>query len=315
MAAEAMIAARALTKRYGDKTVVDRLDLDVAPGEVFGLLGPNGAGKTTTILMLLGLSEPSAGTVRVAGFDPARHPLDVKSVVGYLPDDVGFYGNLSGRQNLVYTAQLNRLPASTTPARVSQTLDEVGLTEAADKPAGTYSRGMRQRLGIADALIKDPQVLILDEPTIGIDPEGVTEMLALVGRLTRERGVTVLLSSHLLHQVQEICDRVGIFFEGRMVAVGRPGELAAGLGSSGAVLEVVVDGDADAVRAVLGGVPGVTAVDENPRALSAWTVTAVRDVTGEVAAAVVGAGMRLRLLRRLDDDLDRVYHRYFEEHR
>lgn len=315
MTTQAMLSTRGLTKRYGGRAVVDGLDLDVASGEVFGLLGPNGAGKTTTILMLLGLSEPSEGTVRVAGLDPARRPLDVKAVVGYLPDDVGFYGNLTGRQNLLYTARLNRIRPREAADRVDRMLGDVGLSDAADKPAGTYSRGMRQRLGIADALVKDPKILILDEPTIGIDPEGVTEILALVGRLTRERGVTILLSSHLLHQVQEICDRVGIFIDGTMVAEGEPEALAAQMAPGEVVLEVVIDGDTTAVRSTLGALPGVSAVEENRRALGGWKVTADRDVAGDLAAAVVGAGMRLRLLRRVGDDLDRVYHRYFEEKR
>ncbi len=315
MAPAAMISTRGLTKRYGDRAVVDKLDLDVAAGEVFGLLGPNGAGKTTTILMLLGLSEPSEGLVRVAGLDPTRRALEVKARVGYLPDDVGFYPTLTGRQNLVYTAQLNRIPAAETPDRVDAMLAEVGLTDAADQSAGTYSRGMRQRLGIADALIKDPEVLILDEPTIGIDPEGVTEILALVKRLAGDRGVTVLLSSHMLHQVEEVCDRVGIFFEGRLVAEGEPAALAAALESSGVALELVVDGPADQVRRVLTGIPGVSSVEQNPRAVNGWTVTADRDVAGDAAARVVGAGLNLRLLRRVGDDLDRVYHRYFEERR
>jgi len=315
MATATMISTRGLTKRYGDRAVVDKLDLDIATGEIFGLLGPNGAGKTTTILMLLGLSEPSEGLVRVAGLDPTRRALDVKARVGYLPDDVGFYPTLTGRQNLAYTAQLNRIPAAETAGRVDAMLEEVGLIDAADQSAGTYSRGMRQRLGIADALIKEPEVLILDEPTIGIDPEGVTEILALVKRLASERNVTVLLSSHMLHQVEEVCDRVGLFFEGKLVAEGRPAALAAGLESSGMAIEVVIDGSADRVRAVLGAIPGVSSVEPNPRAVNGWTVTADRDVSGEAAAAVVEAGLPLRLLRRVGDDLDRVYHRYFEERR
>ena len=157
MATEAVISTRGLTKRYGDRTVVNGLDLDVASGEVFGLLGPNGAGKTTTILMLLGLTEPSGGTVRVDGFDPTRRPLDVKSVVGYLPDNVGFYDDMTGRQNLTYTARLNRVRHAEMAERVDRMLGDVGLTDAADRPVGTYSRGMRQRLGLADALVKDPR--------------------------------------------------------------------------------------------------------------------------------------------------------------
>jgi len=144
-----------LTKVYGDRTVVDHLDLDIEEGTIFGLLGPNGAGKTTTILMILGLSEPTSGTARVLGLDPVRAPLEVKRVVGYMPDSVGFYESLTGRQNLRYTAQLNRIPTEQATERIHALLERVGLTDAADDPVGTYSRGMRQRLGIADTLVNE----------------------------------------------------------------------------------------------------------------------------------------------------------------
>ena len=160
---------------------------------MFGLLGPNGAGKTTTVLMLLGLTEPTRGVVRVVGLDPTREPLAVKRQVGYLPDNVGFYPTLTGRENLRYTAKLNGIARSEAEARIDELLHEVRLEDAADKRADTYSRGMRQRLGIADALVKQPSVLILDEPTIAIDPSGVEELLALLRRLVDERNLTVLL--------------------------------------------------------------------------------------------------------------------------
>jgi ABC-2 type transport system ATP-binding protein len=312
VATEPSIATRGLTKRYGERTVVDRLDLDVYPGEVFGLLGPNGAGKTTTILMLLGLTERSAGTVAVAGVDPARRPLEVKAVVGYLPDNVGFYPNLSGRDNLVYTARLNRLSRSVIPERIDVLIEEVGLQASADDRVETYSRGMRQRLGIADALVKDPRILILDEPTVGIDPEGVAEVLALIRRLSEERQVTLLLSSHLLHQVQVICDRVGIFVAGRMVAQGSTQELAAGLTVGPRVFEVGVDGDPGLVTATLGAVPGVGAAEKSPRLAATWQVTAEGDVSADLAAALVGAGLQLRSLVRVGEDLDEVYRHYYE---
>src|SRR6266508_2396352 len=178
-AAAPPIRTRGLTKRYEALTAVDKLYLDVHEGEIFGLLGQNGAGKTTTILMLLGLTEPSEGDARVVGLDPARHPLEVKRRVGYLPDSVGFYGSLTGRENLRYTARLNGLSRPVAETKIDAALDQVSLTDRADTRTDTYSRGMLQRLGIADALIKDPAVLILDEPTTAIDPIGVVEILAL----------------------------------------------------------------------------------------------------------------------------------------
>jgi len=207
------VVTRKLTKEYGEARVVDELDLRLAPGEVFGLLGPNGAGKTTTILMLLGLIEPTSGQVEVLGLDPARNPLTVKSRVGYLPDAVGFYDSMTGFENLRFTADLNRIPAKEARGRIEQLLFEVGLAEASEQKAGEYSRGMKQRLGIADALLKRPEVLILDEPTTAIDPEGVADILAMIRNLADHQQVTVLLSSHLLHQVQAVCDRVAIFVD------------------------------------------------------------------------------------------------------
>lgn len=222
---QVVVQTRGLTKRYGATLAVDDLDLQVRTGEVFGLLGPNGAGKTTTIMMLLGLTEPSDGHAEVLGMDPRRQPLAVKRHVGYLPDAVGFYDDLTGRQNLRFTARLNGLADD--DDWLSELLDTVGLADAADNQVETYSRGMRQRLGLADALVKQPRLLILDEPTVAIDPRGVEEVLALIGRLRDEQGVAVMLSSHLLHQVQEVCDRVGIFVQGRLRAAGTITDLAA----------------------------------------------------------------------------------------
>src|SRR5687768_16948911 len=258
--AEIAIRTRGLTKRYGDFVAVDHLDLTVFQGEVFGLLGPNGAGKTTTILMLLGLSEPSGGTARVLGLDPARHPLPVKRQVGYLPDDVGFYGGMTGRQNLRYTARLNAVATGTAEERIDALLERVGLTDAADSRVDTYSRGMRQRLGLADVLVKQPSIVILDEPTTAIDPRGVEDVLKLVRQLA-EDGVAVLLASHLLHQVQQVCDRIGIFVAGQMVAMGPMHELAEQLGTGPMTLEVSVEPPLEPAEEVLAALPGVTRVE------------------------------------------------------
>ncbi|NEE03611.1 ABC transporter ATP-binding protein [Phytoactinopolyspora halotolerans] len=297
-----------LTKRYGDKVAVDNLHLEVHPGEIFGLLGPNGAGKTTTILMLLGLSEPSGGRLKVVGLDPTRSALDVKSRVGYVPDNVGFYGGLSGRRNLAYTARLNGLDRSTASAQIDRLLDEVGLADRADDPVRHYSHGMRQRLGIADALVKDPDVLILDEPTIGLDPHGADQVLGLVQRLAAERGVAVLLTSHLLTQVQQVCARVGIFTNGRMVASGTVGELAAQRGGQ-YLVEVGVAEKAD-LAPMVGEIPGVADVTADG---DAWLVRARTDVRAAVAERIGGAGLTLVHLHQRSEDLGQIYRRYFAE--
>lgn len=222
----AIIQTEGLTRRYGRQAAVDGLSLEINEREVFGFLGPNGAGKTTTILMLLGLTEPTAGCARVLGFDPAHDPLEIKRQVGYLPENVGFYDDMTGRENLRYMARLNRLPEDKARGQIETALATVGLNGEGDKLVGAYSRGMRQRLGIAELLIKDPRLLILDEPTLGLDPDGTNRMLDLIVSLSRERGITIMLSSHQLEQVQRICTRVGIMIKGKLVALGTIEELA-----------------------------------------------------------------------------------------
>ena len=309
---DAVIVARRLTKRYGDFTAVDSLDLTIRTGEVFGLLGPNGAGKTTTVLMLLGLTEPTRGLVRVIGLDPTREPLAVKRKVGYLPDNVGFYGGLSGRENLRYTARLNGLPRREAEDRIAQLLHDVRLDDAADKRAETYSRGMRQRLGIADALVKDPSVLVLDEPTIAIDPSGVEELLGLIRRLVTERKLTVLLSSHILGQVQTLCDRVGFFASGRLVASGPLDELARGTDQV-MELEVAIDGDPAAIDPVARTLPGVRSVEPDTRNERLRIVASTGDVAAPLASALAANGLSLVHLRRRGSDLVELYRRYVPE--
>lgn len=226
MEKEIVIRTEELTKRYGKQTAVDRLSLEVTEGEVFGFLGPNGAGKTTTMLMLLGLTEPTSGTVRVCGCDPARDPLKVKELIGYLPENVGFYEDMDARQNLRYIARLNRVPDAVSTGRIDRLLDQVDLAKESDKKVGSYSKGMRQRLGIAEVLVKEPKVLFLDEPTIGLDPDGTNRMLDLIRGLSRKRRMTIFFSSHLLEQVQRISDRIGIMIRGKLVAAGPLAELA-----------------------------------------------------------------------------------------
>jgi ABC-2 type transport system ATP-binding protein len=303
------IVTRELTKHYGDAVAVDRLDLTVERGEVFGLLGPNGAGKTTTILMLLGLSEPTSGTADVLGLDPVRQALEVKRRVGYVPDSVGFYDDLTGRENLRYTARLNRLARSEAEARIDAVLGEVSLEDRANDPVGTYSRGMRQRLGVADALVKSPAILIMDEPTVAIDPEGVDELLALIRRLRGDRGVTVLLSSHLLQQVQSVCDRIGIFVGGRLVAHGSISELSAAHGDRTVIEVGVASGDPEpALRAV----PEVLDVRRDGEL---YLVGASRDIRPEIARGLVDAGHVPVHVRLRAEELGEIYRRYFMEER
>jgi ABC-2 type transport system ATP-binding protein len=228
----AVVETNGLSKVYGRQKAVDGLSLQVNEGEIFGFLGPNGAGKTTAILMLLGLTEPTAGTARVLGHDPVRDTLAIKRRVGYLPENVGFYEDMTGRENLRYIARLNGLEGAPAAARIAEALQTVGLAAEGDKLAGAYSRGMRQRLGLAEILLKDPRLVFLDEPTLGLDPDGINRILELIARLSRERGLTVFFSSHILPQVERICSRVGIMIRGKLVAVGSVEELARSTGTA-----------------------------------------------------------------------------------
>lgn len=304
-----LVEARSLTKTYGDLTAVDAIDLEVGAGEVFGLLGPNGAGKTTTVLMLLGLSEPGAGTVRVCGHDPARDPLAVKRRVGYMPDTVGFYEPMTGRENLDYTARLNELDPGEAATRIDGLLEQVGLSHAADRAVKEYSRGMRQRLGLADALVKDPLVVILDEPMVGIDPEGVIEMQGMITRLAREQGRAVLLTSHMLHQVQQTCDRMAIFVGGKVIAEGTAAELASRLADGQSAFELVAPVSEEVLTETLRRV--------SPQATSRmvgtdrWRVSVPVELGTDLLPALVDAGIPVRQMRDLGSDLDEIYHRYF----
>ncbi len=221
-----IIDLKGLHKSYGKHKAVDGLDLQIYKGEIFGLLGPNGAGKSTTILMMMGLSEASAGQISIAGINPQRNPIDVKRVIGYLPDNIGFYEQRSGLENLELIGRLNGLSFEEAREKAYALLQKVSLDKVADKKVGAYSRGMKQRLGLAETLIKDPQILILDEPTLGLDPTGVKEFLHLIQELNHSRQLTVLLASHHLHQVEEVCHRVGLFVAGKLVAEGNIQQLA-----------------------------------------------------------------------------------------
>jgi ABC-2 type transport system ATP-binding protein len=226
METQAIIQTTGLTKRYDHQTAVDHLDFQVVEGEIFGFLGPNGAGKTTTLLMLLGLSRPTEGTATVCGLDPERKAMEVKKIVGYLPENVGFYGDMDAVQSLRYIAELNRIPGSEAEDRIHEVLKLVGLSENGVKKVSAFSRGMKQRLGIAEVLLKEPKVMFLDEPTLGLDPDGAFRLIELIQSLNQERRITVLLSSHHLQQVQKISHRVGIMIKGRMVAEGSVEALA-----------------------------------------------------------------------------------------
>ena len=208
-----------LTKRYGELVAVDNVSYEIPEEEIFGLLGPNGAGKTTTILMLAGLINPTEGTAVISGYDIIKQPLEARISIGLLPENAGYYDNLTARQNLSYYAELARVPKDTARKRMDTMLDLVGLNEWKNTRVSAFSRGMRQRLGIAQSLIRDPKILIFDEPTQGIDPEGTRDIRELIRKLSKEQGKTVVLTTHLLHEVNKLCDRVAIMKQGKVIAL------------------------------------------------------------------------------------------------
>jgi len=308
--ADTVISARGLLKLYGQQRAVDAIDLDVERGEIFGLLGPNGAGKTTTILMMLGLTEVSGGTVEVLGFNPVREPLEVKRRVGYLPDAVGFYDHLTARENLTYTARLLGIPRGESGRRIMEALDSVKLADVADKRVATFSRGMRQRLGIAEIVMKRAEVAILDEPTSGLDPHATFELLEMIRGLKRN-GVAVLLSSHLLDRVQSVCDRVALFNNGRVALLGTVVQLANQV--LGAGHPILIEAKGSDIAGTLRGIDGVQSVTAEGE--GAWRVVAARDVRAEAAQRIVAAGGSLTRLADLQPSLEEVYTRYFQEAR
>ncbi|MET0633804.1 MAG: ABC transporter ATP-binding protein [Xanthobacteraceae bacterium] len=304
-----VIEVHNLTKRYNGTAVVNGISFSVARGEIFGLLGPNGAGKTTTILMLLGLSDISAGQARVLGHDPTREPLQVKRQVGYLPDQVGFYDNLTAAENLRYTARLMGFDREEREQKIHASLGHVGLADVTDTRVATFSRGMRQRLGLAEILMKDAQIAILDEPTSGLDPQATHELLNVIRDL-KHRGVSVLLSSHLLERVQSVCDRVALFNQGNIALIGTVPELGREVIGGGFRVEVEAEGQGLAER--LAAVPGVQKVEA--AGTNRWRLTCDHDVRPEAAAAVVAAGGRLLRLSVEEPSLEAIYTRYFQTH-
>lgn len=312
-----------LTKKYRSFTAVNNLSLTIRKGEIFGLLGPNGAGKSTTILMMLGLTEPTSGSVRVCGMDPVTRPIEVKRKVGYLPEDVGFYYHRTGLENLVFTARLNQLTEKEANRKARELIDRVGLQDALTKITGKYSRGMLQRLGLADVLIKNPEVIILDEPTLGIDPKGVREFLNLIVGLSKEEDITVIFSSHDLYQVQQVCDRVGLFVSGKLIAEGDIRTLSDKLFSHGSVIievRIIPPGKSGSgpeesktpenwLKNTLRDIEGVLSVKKEN---DLYKIECSVDLTAEIAKTIIESGGELYYLNKKEYALNDIYYRYFE---
>lgn len=311
---EPIIKLNNLTKQYGTFKAVDALSLEIYKGEIFGLLGPNGAGKSTTIMMMLGLTEPHSGSALVCGHNATENPIEVKKRVGYLPDTLGFYDNRTGLENLLYVARLNGINEEKSLRKATELLVRVGLENDMAKKVGTYSRGMKQRLGLADVLIKNPEIIVLDEPTLGIDPKGVRSFLKLINQLSREEQLTVLLSSHHLHQVQQVCDRVGIFVNGKLIAEGDIPSLSKTLLHETTFtieikLQENLQENVSKIQNLLKQTQDIKNITIEQDYLS---ITCTKDITSYIAKILINADFNLVHLHKKAFGLDDIYQRYFE---
>lgn len=306
-----VIETKGLTKVYGDFTALDDLNLTVKEGEIFGFLGPNGAGKTTTILLLIGLSVPTSGAATVLGYDIVRESREIRRNVGLLPDFAGFYEDLSAQKNLEYIGLLNDLSKTESVKRATELLETVGLGEWKNVNVEKFSRGMKQRLGIAQALIKRPRLLILDEPTIGLDPAGTKEIRELILKLNKEQGLTIFLSSHLLHEIQMTCTHVGIINHGKLVACDTLHNLTELLTESeGLSLELKIHNLTQELLKEIEGIDGVSRVLQKEDKVY---VTMTSDVTLEISKTIARRGAYVLLMKPKEYSLEEIFMKYYEE--
>jgi ABC-2 type transport system ATP-binding protein len=297
-----MIQVNGLTKDYGARRAIDNLTFDAEQGEIVGFLGPNGAGKTTTMRILTGYMPPTDGTATVAGYDVVEESLEVRKRVGYLPETVPLYNDMTALEYLKFMADLRRIPDP--EERAYETLEGVNLKDRANSYIGTFSKGMRQRIGLAQALIHRPEVLILDEPTIGLDPAQVVEIRNVIREIGKDR--TVLLSTHILSEAQQICDRVLIINRGKIVAEDTPENLQSRLvGSQRVVLRV--RGDSDGLNTKISKVKGVRAVESKSDGSVEFEFNAGQEARPQVAKAVVQAGYELLEMRPVGLSLEEIF--------
>ncbi|MDI6897368.1 ABC transporter ATP-binding protein [Methanocella conradii] len=293
-----MIKTESLTKVYGGVKAVDSINVTIEKGEVCGFVGPNGAGKTTTIGMMTGLIEPTSGRCFVKGMEVAKNPLAVKQVIGYLPDGFGFYSHMTAAQNLRYFSKFYGMKEADANARIAELLGEVGLANV-EKKVGAYSRGMKQRLGLARALLNDPEVIFLDEPTNGLDPEGVIQFRKVI-KGQAAKGKTVFFSSHVLDEVQHVCNTICIISKGKIMAQGTLDDVKRQMRKTPR-FSIIVKVD--------GKMPRL----DNPDIIEAAyqdggaTIKASSDLRGFIFDEVVRSGLRVRELRLEEESLEDVF--------
>jgi ABC-2 type transport system ATP-binding protein len=306
-----MIQTEELVKHYGDVKAVDHLNLTVYEGEIFGFLGPNGAGKTTTLLMLMGLTMPTSGTATVASYDIIKDSREVRKVAGMLPEGAGYYGDLTAKQNLDYIAQLNDIPKPEREKRIKEFLEVVDLTKWTNIKVEKFSRGMKQRLGIAEVLIKNPKVAFFDEPTIGLDPQGTKEVRDIMFRLNKEQDLTIFLSSHLLHEVQQTCHRVGFIRGGKLVAADTIENLSNKVSSKEQVtIEFELTKISPSLIQDIKNIDGVTSVEQENSKLY---VHMNRNNSKAVSEAIMKHNLTILMMKQREHDLEEIFLKYYKE--
>jgi len=300
-----------LSKKYNETLVVDNVNLKIKKGEIFGLLGPNGAGKSTIILTLLGLTEPTSGSIRVGGFNSTREPLKVKQITGYLPEKVGFYEDMTAGQNLRYTAELNDTSYKKIDGKIDEVLKTVGLSKNKDQLVNQFSKGMKQRLGIADVLIKDPQVVILDEPTEGLDVKVANQILDAILDLNKKKNITFVLSSHQLNLMQKVCPRVGILSKGKLIGEGSVDELGRNIFGGGKYrIDIELSSVTSELTDKLKKIDGVISINQIDSTIQ---VTCNRDIRQDISRIIADMGILMTRMNMKEDALEEIYLKYFKE--
>ncbi len=308
---EYIVETSKLTKMYGDFTAVNELDLEVEKGEIFGFLGPNGAGKTTTVLMLMGLSVPTSGTAVVGGFDIVEQSREVRTVASILPEYSSLYGDLTAFENLDYIGQLNDMPREERENRIHELLEVVDMSEWADSKYELFSRGMKQRVGIASTMMKNPKIVFLDEPTLGLDPIGTLDIRKLILSLRKEQGLTVVMTSHLLHEVQMTCDRIGILNRGKLVLKETMRNLNQTMtgGEDRRVEFRLTEVTPDLIRD-LESLKGVKSVTQNGDSLYVYNGA---ENDAEVSRTITRHGSTILLMKPKEYTLEEIFMKYYRE--
>ena len=301
-----MITTEDLTRRFGTLVAVDRLNIDIKEGDIYGFLGPNGAGKTTTIRMLSTLIKPTSGTACIMGYDVRNEPNRARRAIGIMPERPGFYEEMSGRKQLRFYGEFYKIPRSKLDPRIEELMTRVGMTRFIDANIKTYSHGMRKRLAIAQALLHEPRILILDEPSTGLDPAGVQEFRELIRSLNKE-GYTIFLSSHVLPEIQQVCNRVGILRRGNLVAEDTIDNLRDQLVAKSAPrITIMATGIDDATLERVRAIDGVAMADRSEWGMMVQAEAGTK-VQAEVNDALVRGGAKVTAFTTLEPSLEDVF--------